>query len=85
MISELHERAPARSGSAAVTLLLNWALCPAGRLTPAAKIKQWLQQSGLPVDKMVQLAQISPVNTVEAMEKHCKRVAIAWFSVGCLS
>lgn len=39
-------------------------------LTPQQKLsKQWLQQSGLPVDKMVQLSQISPVNTVEAMEK----------------
>ena len=39
-------------------------------LTPQQKLsKQWLQQSGLPVDKVVQLSQISPVNTVEAMEK----------------
>ncbi|EMN8761861.1 SOS-induced cell division inhibitor SulA [Serratia marcescens] len=39
-------------------------------LTPQQKLsKQWLQQSGLPVDKMVQLSQISPVNTAEAMEK----------------
>jgi len=39
-------------------------------LTPQQKLsKQWLQQSGLPVEKMVQLNQISPMATVEAMEK----------------
>ena len=49
-------------------------------LTPQQKLsKQWLQQSGLPVDKMVQLSQISPVNTVEAMEKRCKRGTTAWY------
>ena len=55
-------------------------------LTPQQKLsKQWLQQSGLPVDKMVQLSQISPVNTVEAMEKRCKRGTTAWYSAGCPS
>lgn len=55
-------------------------------LTPQQKLsKQWLQQSGLPVDKMVQLSQISPVNTVEAMEKRCKREITAWFLAGCPS
>lgn len=39
-------------------------------LTPQQKLsKRWLQQSGLPVGKMVQLSQISPLDTVEAMEK----------------
>ncbi|VDZ64616.1 Cell division inhibitor SulA [Serratia odorifera] len=39
-------------------------------LTPQQKLsKRWLQQSGLPIDKVVQLSQISPLNTVEAMEK----------------
>lgn len=39
-------------------------------LTPQQKLsKRWLQQSGLPIDKVVQLNQISPLNTVEAMEK----------------
>ncbi|CAI0848062.1 SOS-induced cell division inhibitor SulA [Serratia ficaria] len=39
-------------------------------LTPQQKLsKLWLQQSGLPVEKMVQLSQISPLATVEAMEK----------------
>jgi len=39
-------------------------------LTPQQKLsKQWLQQAQLPVDKVVQLSQISPMDTVDAMEK----------------
>ncbi|MFI8418202.1 SOS-induced cell division inhibitor SulA [Serratia sp. NPDC078593] len=39
-------------------------------LTPQQKLsKLWLQQSGLPLEKVVQLSQITPQNTVEAMEK----------------
>ncbi|SMB30832.1 SOS cell division inhibitor [Serratia proteamaculans] len=39
-------------------------------LTPQQKLsKLWLQQSGLPVGKVVQLSQINPLDTVEAMEK----------------
>ncbi|MEY4475958.1 MAG: hypothetical protein RL248_1725 [Pseudomonadota bacterium] len=39
-------------------------------LTPHKKLsRQWLQQSGLPVDKVVQLSQIKPLSTIEAMEK----------------
>lgn len=39
-------------------------------LTPQQKLsKRWLQQSGLPVGKVVQLSQITPTATVEAMEK----------------
>ncbi|MBH1928612.1 SOS-induced cell division inhibitor SulA [Serratia rubidaea] len=39
-------------------------------LTPQQKLsKLWLQRSGLPADKVVQLSQISPINTVDAMEK----------------
>lgn len=39
-------------------------------LTPQQKLsKLWLQQSGLPIEKMVQLSQISRLATVEAMEK----------------
>ncbi|HGM5488765.1 TPA: SOS-induced cell division inhibitor SulA [Serratia fonticola] len=39
-------------------------------LTPQQKLsKTWLQQASLPVDKVVQLNQISPLATVDAMEK----------------
>ncbi|VEA64590.1 Cell division inhibitor SulA [Serratia plymuthica] len=39
-------------------------------LTPQQKLSRlWLQQSGLPVNKVVQLSQITPLATVEAMEK----------------
>ncbi len=39
-------------------------------LTPQQKLsKSWLQQAGLPVNKVVQLSQISPLATVDAMEK----------------
>lgn len=39
-------------------------------LTPQQKLsKTWLQQARLPVDKVVQLNQISPLATVDAMEK----------------
>lgn len=39
-------------------------------LTPQQKLsKLWLQQSGLPIEKMVQLSQISRLATVGAMEK----------------
>ncbi|CAI0887278.1 SOS-induced cell division inhibitor SulA [Serratia quinivorans] len=39
-------------------------------LTPQQKLsKLWLQQSGLPIGKVVQLSQINPLDTVEAMEK----------------
>lgn len=39
-------------------------------LIPQQKLsKQWLRQAHLPVDKVVQLSQISPTATVDAMEK----------------
>ncbi|AJJ62739.1 SOS-induced cell division inhibitor SulA [Yersinia aldovae] len=39
-------------------------------LTPHKKLcRRWLQQSGLPINKVVQLSQINPLSTVEAMEK----------------
>jgi cell division inhibitor SulA len=39
-------------------------------LTPQQKLSRlWLQQSGLPVNKVVQVSQINPVDSVEAMEK----------------
>ncbi|CNI49569.1 cell division inhibitor SulA [Yersinia mollaretii] len=39
-------------------------------LTPQQKLsRQWLQQSGLPAHKVVQLRQINPLSTVDAMEK----------------
>ncbi|WP_447872878.1 SOS-induced cell division inhibitor SulA [Serratia fonticola] len=39
-------------------------------LTPQQKLsKTWLQQASLPVDKVVQLNQINPLATVDAMEK----------------
>lgn len=39
-------------------------------LTPRQKLsRSWLLQSGLPIEKVIQLSQISPAATVEAMEK----------------
>lgn len=39
-------------------------------LSPQQKLSRpWLQQSGLPLDKIVQLHHISPILTVDAMEK----------------
>ncbi|AJI95503.1 cell division inhibitor SulA [Yersinia ruckeri] len=39
-------------------------------LTPQQKLSRlWLEQAGLPVDKVVQLNQINAISTVEAMEK----------------
>lgn len=39
-------------------------------LTPQQKLSRlWLQQSGLPASKVVQVRQISPLSTVDAMEK----------------
>ncbi|CND88708.1 SOS-induced cell division inhibitor SulA [Yersinia nurmii] len=39
-------------------------------LTPQQKLSRlWLEKSGLPVDKVVQLSQIDSLSTVEAMEK----------------
>ncbi len=39
-------------------------------LTPQQKLsRHWLSQSGLPVDKMVQVNQITAMSTVDAMEK----------------
>ncbi|OMQ22906.1 SOS-induced cell division inhibitor SulA [Serratia oryzae] len=39
-------------------------------LTPQQKLsRQWLQQARLPVNKIVQLNQISPMDTVDAMER----------------
>ncbi|MBS0056795.1 SOS-induced cell division inhibitor SulA [Yersinia sp. Marseille-Q3913] len=39
-------------------------------LTPQQKLSRiWLQQSGLPAHKVVQLRQINPLSTVDAMEK----------------
>ncbi|CNK92998.1 SOS-induced cell division inhibitor SulA [Yersinia pseudotuberculosis] len=39
-------------------------------LTPQQKLsRSWLKQSGLPINKVVQLRQINPLSTVEAMEK----------------
>ncbi|TQI79976.1 SOS cell division inhibitor SulA [Serratia fonticola] len=39
-------------------------------LTPQQKLsRSWLKQAGLPVNKVVQLNQISPLDTVDAMEK----------------
>ena len=39
-------------------------------LTPQQKLSRvWLSQSGLPVDKMVQVNQITAMSTVDAMEK----------------
>ncbi|WP_337264040.1 MULTISPECIES: SOS-induced cell division inhibitor SulA [unclassified Serratia (in: enterobacteria)] len=39
-------------------------------LTPQQKLsRQWLQQARLPVNKIVQLNQINPMNTVDAMER----------------
>ncbi|MBJ7221161.1 MULTISPECIES: SOS-induced cell division inhibitor SulA [unclassified Brenneria] len=39
-------------------------------LSPQQKISRpWLQQSGLPLDKIIQLNHINPVLTVDAMEK----------------
>lgn len=39
-------------------------------LTPQQKLsRQWLKQSGLPINKVVQLRQVNPLSTVEAMEK----------------
>ncbi|AHG18570.1 cell division protein [Chania multitudinisentens RB-25] len=39
-------------------------------LSPHQKLnKQWLLQAQLPVNKVIQLSQINPINSVEAMEK----------------
>ncbi|ENJ4525184.1 cell division inhibitor SulA [Yersinia enterocolitica] len=39
-------------------------------LTPEQKLSRlWLQQSGLPMSKVVQARQINPLSTVDAMEK----------------
>lgn len=39
-------------------------------LTPQQKLSRlWLQQSGLPITKVVQVRQINPLSTVDAMEK----------------
>ncbi|AUH00014.1 cell division inhibitor SulA [Prodigiosinella confusarubida] len=39
-------------------------------LSPQKKIsRHWLQQAGLPLNKTIQLHHLSPVNTVDAMEK----------------
>ncbi|MDA5543547.1 cell division inhibitor SulA [Yersinia rochesterensis] len=39
-------------------------------LTPQQKLSRlWLQQSGLPITKVVQARQINPLSTVDAMEK----------------
>ncbi|CNI10706.1 SOS-induced cell division inhibitor SulA [Yersinia vastinensis] len=39
-------------------------------LTPQQKLsRSWIQQSGLPVSKIVQVRQINPLSTVDAMEK----------------
>ncbi|CNL08611.1 SOS-induced cell division inhibitor SulA [Yersinia alsatica] len=39
-------------------------------LTPQQKLsRSWIQQSGLPISKVVQVRQINPLSTVDAMEK----------------
>ncbi|WP_145530060.1 SOS-induced cell division inhibitor SulA [Yersinia alsatica] len=39
-------------------------------LTPQQKLsRSWIQQSGLPISKIVQVRQINPLSTVDAMEK----------------
>ncbi|CNH90295.1 MULTISPECIES: SOS-induced cell division inhibitor SulA [Yersinia] len=39
-------------------------------LTPQQKLsRSWIQQSGLPASKIVQVRQINPLSTVDAMEK----------------
>ena len=57
-------------------------------LSPNKKLsKEWLKQAGLPMNKVMQLTNIQPITTIEAMEKALKSgnysVVLGWLPEIC--